>query len=103
MAAIPVIDYIALRRCGDGSQEARQALGELHRALSTIGFVYIINHEVEEHVVSVHSGILIVDNKLIAAYSNSYVYLFLRQTYKKPENKDSENYGSKFTRQFKSI
>ena len=56
MAAIPVVDYIALVRCGDGSLEGKLALRELHRALSTIGFVYVVNHEVEQQMVSVHSA-----------------------------------------------
>ena len=67
MAAIPVVDYLALTRCGDGSLEGKQALGELHRALSTIGFVYVINHEAEEQMVSVHSGLWII------SYSSSYI------------------------------
>ena len=56
MAAIPVVDYFALTRCGDGSLEGKEALGELHRAFSTTGFVYVVNHEVEEQMVHVNSG-----------------------------------------------
>ena len=64
MAAIPVIDYFALVRCGDGSLEGKMALRELHRALSTIGFVYVVNHEIEEHLASVHSAWTVDNYKL---------------------------------------
>ena len=68
MATIPLVDYSALVRCGDRSLEGKKALGELHRALSTIGFVYVINHEVEKQLASVHSAWPVDNHKFYYSY-----------------------------------
>ena len=49
--AIPVIDFQLIRRHLQGGGEGAGPLEMLHQAFSTVGFVYLSNHGIDEELV----------------------------------------------------